>query len=229
MSAGIYVISNTLKIPAGVQIVGEAWTTVMASGSAFSSIASPKVAVQVGTTGSTGIAEISSLLFTTRAPAGGAILVEWNVHDPSNNKGAAGMWDTVCAIFSPVHIRSCLLWLQLFRLGGAKGTSMSFRHRIVRELDLMQYRHADGAVRELAWCKHWASLPGRFPRPSPHLFIKRISREHLDLARGKCYAPSWSERAHSHAGFRTTMLRVARTSRFLAAVVSSPRVRAPSG
>ncbi|VDC01655.1 unnamed protein product [Peniophora sp. CBMAI 1063] len=104
--AGIYIVSSTLKIPAGVQIVGEAWTTIMGSGDAFSSIDDPSVVVQVGTEGSTGIAEISSILFTTRAPAGGAILVEWNVHDPSGNQGAAGMWDT------------------LFRLGGAKGTNM---------------------------------------------------------------------------------------------------------
>ena len=88
-------ISNTLKIPAGVQIVGEAWSTIMASGSAFNSISSPKVAVQVGTAGSTGLAEFSSMLFTSRAPAGGAILVEWNVHDPSGQQAAAGMWDTV--------------------------------------------------------------------------------------------------------------------------------------
>ena len=93
--AGIYIVSSTLKIPAGVQIVGEAWTTIMGSGDAFSSIDDPSVVVQVGAEGSTGIAEISSLLFTTLAPAGGAILVEWNVHDPSGNKGAAGMWDTV--------------------------------------------------------------------------------------------------------------------------------------
>lgn len=78
----------------------------MASGSTFNNIASPKVAVQVGTSGSTGLAEFSSMLFTSRAPAGGAILVEWNVHDPSGNQGAAGMWDT------------------LFRIGGAAGTNM---------------------------------------------------------------------------------------------------------
>ena len=78
----------------------------MGSGDAFSSIDSPTVVVQVGTEGSTGIAEFSSMLFTTRAPSGGAILVEWNVHDPSGNQAAAGMWDT------------------LFRLGGAEGTDM---------------------------------------------------------------------------------------------------------
>lgn len=98
--AGIYVVSSTLKIPAGVQIVGEAWSTIIGSGDAFASIDNPSVVVQVGAEGSTGIAEISSLLFTTRAPAGGAILVEWNVHDPAGNQGAAGLWDTVRFAFN---------------------------------------------------------------------------------------------------------------------------------
>ncbi|EIM83048.1 exo-beta-1-3-glucanase [Stereum hirsutum FP-91666 SS1] len=103
---GVYIVSSTLHIPAGVQIVGEAWPTIMGSGSAFSNPSSPQVVVQVGTTGSTGVAEISGVLFSTRASAGGAIVVEWNVHDPSGQQGAAGMWDT------------------LIRLGGATGTNI---------------------------------------------------------------------------------------------------------
>lgn len=67
----------------------------MGSGDAFSDITNPQVVVQVGAEGSTGIAEISDMLFTTRASAGGAIVMEWNVHDPSGNQGAAGMWDTL--------------------------------------------------------------------------------------------------------------------------------------
>jgi hypothetical protein len=104
--AGTYLITNTLKIPAGAILTGEMWPVIMATGSAFSSSASPKVAVQVGTSGSTGTVEISDIVFSTRGPAGGAIVVEWNVHDPSGQKGVAGMWD--------VHIR----------LGGTKGTNL---------------------------------------------------------------------------------------------------------
>ncbi|KZV61321.1 glycoside hydrolase family 55 protein [Peniophora sp. CONT] len=104
--AGIYIVSSTLKIPAGVHIVGEAWTQIMASGDAFADIDSPTVAVQVGKKGSTGFAEFSSFIFTSRAPAGGAIIVEWNVHDPEDHQGAAGMWDVI------------------FRLGGAEGTNL---------------------------------------------------------------------------------------------------------
>ena len=79
----------------------------MGSGSAFSDITSPQVVVQVGTSGSSGVAEISDMLFTTRASAGGAIVMEWNVHDPSDEQGAAGMWDT------------------LFRLGGGASVTNS--------------------------------------------------------------------------------------------------------
>ncbi|THH16183.1 hypothetical protein EW146_g4411 [Bondarzewia mesenterica] len=104
--AGTYIVSSTLKIPAGVQIVGEAWSAIMGSGSAFSNVNNPQVVVQVGAAGSTGVAEISDMLFTTRSPANGAIAVEWNVHDPSGQAAAAGMWDS------------------LIRLGGAAGTNI---------------------------------------------------------------------------------------------------------
>ena len=34
------------------------------------------------------------MIFSTRGPAAGAIVVEWNVHDPAGQQGAAGTWDT---------------------------------------------------------------------------------------------------------------------------------------
>ncbi|THG98774.1 hypothetical protein EW026_g3453 [Hermanssonia centrifuga] len=39
-------------------------------------------------------AEITDMIFTTKGPAAGAIIVEWNVHDPAGQQGAAGAWDT---------------------------------------------------------------------------------------------------------------------------------------
>ncbi|EIW85955.1 glycoside hydrolase family 55 protein [Coniophora puteana RWD-64-598 SS2] len=105
--AGTYYITDTLTIPAGTQIVGEAWSTIMAGGSAFSDITNPKVAVQIGSAGDTGVLEITDMLFSTKGPAPGAIMVEWNVHDPSGQQGAAGMWDT--------HMR----------FGGATGTNLA--------------------------------------------------------------------------------------------------------
>lgn len=94
-------------------MIGEAWSTIMATGTAFANASSPQVAIQVGAPGSTGIVEISDMIFTTRGPgkpkyahvsgsskltctiAPGAIVVEWNVHDPSGKQGVAAVWDTV--------------------------------------------------------------------------------------------------------------------------------------
>ncbi|TFK54506.1 exo-beta-1,3-glucanase [Heliocybe sulcata] len=104
--AGVYVVTSTITIPAGTQIVGEAWSVIMGSGSAFQNQNSPEAVVRVGDTNSQGVLEISDILFTTRGPAAGAIVVEWNVHDPAGQQGAAGMWDS--------HIR----------LGGAVGTNL---------------------------------------------------------------------------------------------------------
>ncbi|KZV89437.1 glycoside hydrolase family 55 protein [Exidia glandulosa HHB12029] len=104
--AGIYKVSSTITIPAGTQVIGEAWSTIMGFGSAFSNSASPQVVVKVGDAGSTGRTEITDMLFTTQGPAAGAIVVEWNVHDPSGQQGVAGAWDTI------------------IRIGGARGTNL---------------------------------------------------------------------------------------------------------
>ncbi|TCD63287.1 hypothetical protein EIP91_005699 [Steccherinum ochraceum] len=102
--AGTYLVSNTITIPAGAQIVGEAWSTIMGGGSAFSDMNNPVPVVRVGASGSSGIVEITDMLFATKGPAPGAIVLEWNVNSPT--QGGAGMWDS--------HIR----------LGGAAGTNL---------------------------------------------------------------------------------------------------------
>jgi glucan 1,3-beta-glucosidase len=58
----VYYITDTLKIPVGTRLVGEAWTVIMAGGSAFRSQKNPKVAVQVGITGDKGVIEISDVM-----------------------------------------------------------------------------------------------------------------------------------------------------------------------
>ncbi|EIW60068.1 exo-beta-1,3-glucanase [Trametes versicolor FP-101664 SS1] len=102
--AGTYLVTNTLTIPAGTQLVGEAWSVIMGGGNAFADQNNPIPVVRVGNPGDEGVTEISDIIFATRGPAAGAIVVEWNVH--SNTQGGAGMWDT--------HIR----------LGGAAGTNL---------------------------------------------------------------------------------------------------------
>ncbi|KAJ7246916.1 exo-beta-1,3-glucanase [Mycena haematopus] len=102
--AGTYVVTSTLTIPAGTQMVGEAWSVIAGSGSTFQDMNNPQPVVQVGAPGSSGVLEITDIIFSTIGPAGGAIVVEWNVKQTT--QGGAGMWDS--------HIR----------LGGAAGTNL---------------------------------------------------------------------------------------------------------
>ncbi|KAJ7030627.1 exo-beta-1,3-glucanase, partial [Mycena alexandri] len=102
--AGTYVVTSTLTIPAGTQMVGEAWSVIAGKGAAFQDMNYPQPVVRVGAPGSSGLVEITDIIFSTIGPAGGAIVVEWNVKQTT--QGGAGMWDS--------HIR----------LGGAAGTNL---------------------------------------------------------------------------------------------------------
>lgn len=101
---GAYVVTSTVKVPSNIKMTGEIWPLIMASGTAFANQASPAPVFQVGQTGDTGAVEMSDLIFETKGPAPGAIMVEWNVAESS--QGASGMWD--------VHMR----------IGGSAGTSL---------------------------------------------------------------------------------------------------------
>ncbi|KAG6891330.1 hypothetical protein C0992_008784 [Termitomyces sp. T32_za158] len=63
--AGTYIVTSTLTIPAGTQIVGEAWSVIAGSGSAFQDQANPQAVVRAGETNSQGILEISDIVFAT--------------------------------------------------------------------------------------------------------------------------------------------------------------------
>ena len=101
---GAYVITSTVKVPSNIKMTGEIWPLIMASGTAFQNQASPAPVFQVGQPGDTGAVEMSDLIFATKGPAPGAIMIEWNVAETS--QGASGMWD--------VHMR----------IGGAAGTNL---------------------------------------------------------------------------------------------------------
>lgn len=66
--AGTYIVSSTITIPAGTQIVGEAWSTIMGQGGAFQDYNNPQAVIRVGTSGSVGVAEITDMIFTARGP-----------------------------------------------------------------------------------------------------------------------------------------------------------------
>jgi len=71
--AGTYYVTDTITIPAGTQIVGEAWSVIMAGGSAFSDQNNPRVVIKAGGDSSDGILEISDMLFTTAGPGNEAV------------------------------------------------------------------------------------------------------------------------------------------------------------
>ncbi|KAJ9260282.1 CAZyme family GH55 [Paecilomyces variotii] len=101
---GNYIITSTLKVPKNIKITGEIWPVLMASGKAFSDEKNPIPMIQVGQAGDVGSVELSDLVISTKGPAPGAILMEWNVKQAT--QGSAGMWD--------VH----------FRVGGTAGTEL---------------------------------------------------------------------------------------------------------
>ncbi|KAJ5207928.1 hypothetical protein N7449_002307 [Penicillium cf. viridicatum] len=101
---GAYVITSTIKVPKDIKITGEIWPMLMAHGKTFADQENPVPVFQVGEKGDTGSVEMSDLIITTKGPAAGAILMEWNV--AGSSQGSAGMWD--------VH----------FRIGGAAGTEL---------------------------------------------------------------------------------------------------------
>ncbi|KAH7329416.1 family 55 glycoside hydrolase [Stachybotrys elegans] len=100
---GAYVITDTVRVPANVKVVGEIWPLIMAGGNTnFQDQANPKPVWQVGQPGDVGNIEMQDLMFETRGPQPGAILMEFNVE--GQTKGSAALFD--------VH----------FRVGGSAGT-----------------------------------------------------------------------------------------------------------
>ncbi|KAI5465427.1 family 55 glycoside hydrolase [Mariannaea sp. PMI_226] len=102
---GAYVITDTVKVPKNIKIVGEIWPLIMAGGDKnFKDQANPKPVWQVGEEGDVGNIEIQDLIFETLGPQPGAILMEFNV--AGETAGSAGLFD--------VH----------FRIGGSAGTQL---------------------------------------------------------------------------------------------------------
>lgn len=90
---GQYLVSRTLTIPAGSRLVGECWPKLIGYGPAFGDAANPTPVFKIGSTsGERGTMEITSILFMTRAPTPGAIVMEWNIAQAT--QGAAGIWNS---------------------------------------------------------------------------------------------------------------------------------------
>lgn len=101
---GAYVVTGTINVPTNIRITGELYPMIMATGPDFSNQDAPQPVWRIGTAGEVGAVEISELIFETKGPVPGAIMIEWNLAQNAN--GAAGLWD--------VH----------WRIGGSAGTEL---------------------------------------------------------------------------------------------------------
>jgi len=106
VDAGSYILTKTVVVPAGVKIVGETCSQLVASGPAFPDATAPMVMLKVGATpGQVGNVKMQDLTFTAKGPTAGAVLVEWNM--AADAKGSAALWDC--------HVS----------IGGATGTGLT--------------------------------------------------------------------------------------------------------
>lgn len=107
---GLYLITSTLRIPAGAKIVGEAYPVIMASGSYFSNINTPQAAVQIGTTGEAGTVQLSDFIVSGQGATAGAVLIEYNLVSPAGTP--SGLWDVHTRIGgftgSQLQVSECL-------------------------------------------------------------------------------------------------------------------------
>ncbi|KAH7126232.1 pectate lyase superfamily protein-domain-containing protein [Dactylonectria estremocensis] len=91
LDAGIYIVTDTVSIPANAKIVGEAQASIiMATGPIFQDMSNPRPVIQVGRPGDVGQIEWSDTIISTRGPAAGAVLIEFNLFAPGI---PSGMWD----------------------------------------------------------------------------------------------------------------------------------------
>ncbi|KAF2095560.1 pectin lyase-like protein [Rhizodiscina lignyota] len=102
--AGTYIVTDTIKIPPGSRIIGEALSAISASGDTFKDANNPVPMVQLGQSGDQGVGQISDMLFTVADVLPGCILLEINM------KGAA--------------LGDVGIYNSHFRIGGALGSTV---------------------------------------------------------------------------------------------------------
>ncbi|KAJ5636667.1 uncharacterized protein N7484_009980 [Penicillium longicatenatum] len=93
---GVYHVEDTLKIPIGSRIMGEAWAVISGVGDVFKDASNPKAVVQVGQTGDEGIIEIQNIRFSVAEVLPGAIILEVNA--AGTNPGDVGLWNTLVTV-----------------------------------------------------------------------------------------------------------------------------------
>lgn len=118
---GAYVIRDTIQVPNNIKLIGEIWPEFMVDGSSsvFSDYTNPKPAFRVGNPGDTGVVEMTEIVFQTRGPAPGAIMMEWNL--AGTYPGAAGKCCASGGLF-PANVLLTAMWDVHWRIGGTNGS-----------------------------------------------------------------------------------------------------------
>lgn len=93
---GIYRVSDTILIPVGTRIVGEAWAVISGYGDAFKSANNPRAVVKVGNPGDVGVIEIQDMRFSVGEILPGAKVLEVNA--AGAQPGDVGLWNTVVTV-----------------------------------------------------------------------------------------------------------------------------------
>ncbi|KAJ5133945.1 Ribonucleotide reductase class I alpha subunit [Penicillium atrosanguineum] len=98
---GVYTVKDTLKIPIGSRIAGEAWAVISGAGDAFKDASNPKPVVQVGQTDDTGVIEIQNMRFSVGEVLPGATILEINA--AGTNPGDVALWNTMVTVGGTVE------------------------------------------------------------------------------------------------------------------------------
>ncbi|KAJ5410866.1 uncharacterized protein N7487_005225 [Penicillium crustosum] len=93
---GVYRVSDTIFVPVGTRIVGEAWSVISAYGDKFKDSDNPRPVVQLGNTGDIGVIEIQDMRFSVGEILPGAKIIEINA--AGDQPGDIGLWNTMAMV-----------------------------------------------------------------------------------------------------------------------------------
>ncbi|KAE8356327.1 pectate lyase superfamily protein-domain-containing protein [Aspergillus coremiiformis] len=92
----VYLVKDTLVIPKGSRIMGEAWAVITGAGDAFKNASTPKPVVQIGQNGDVGVVEIQDMRFSVAEILPGAKILEINI--AGSAPGDVALWNTIATV-----------------------------------------------------------------------------------------------------------------------------------
>ncbi|KGO69522.1 Pectin lyase fold/virulence factor [Penicillium italicum] len=93
---GVYRVSDTIFVPVGTRIVGEAWSVISGYGDKFKDSDNPRPVVQLGNPGDVGVIEIQDMRFSVGEILPGAKIIEINA--AGDQPGDVGLWNTMAMV-----------------------------------------------------------------------------------------------------------------------------------